>query len=85
MVVDMEVKLFLGRLLIILGALFVAEVINLIIHYVKYKRYKNWKSWYTFARYMRDEMNALDEVCLMLICVAALVVIAGWLFEPLMN
>lgn len=81
----MEKALFLGRLLIILGALMVAEVINLIVHYVEYKRYKNWKGWYTFTRYMRDEWNVLDGAWWMLICVAALGAIIFWLFEPLMN
>ena len=77
--------LFLGRLLIILGALMVAEVINLIVRYVKYKRYRNWKDWYTFAHYMRDKLNVLDCVCLALVFVAALGAIIFWLFEPLMN
>lgn len=81
----MEMKLFLGRLLIILGALAVAEVINLIVHYVKYKRYKNWKVWYTFTRYMRDEWNVLDGVWCALVCIAAIAVIVVWLLEPLMK
>lgn len=81
----MEKALFLGRLLIILGALMVAEVINLIVHYVEYKRDKKWKWWYTFTRYMRDEWNVLDGAWSMLICVAALGAIVFWLFEPLMN
>ena len=81
----MGMALFLGRLLIILGALMAAEVINLIVHYVKYKRYKNWKVWYTFTRYMRDEWNVLDVVWCALVCIAAIAVIVIWLFEPLMN
>ena len=78
-------KLFFGRLLILLCALMVAEVINIIVRYVKYKRYGRWKEWYTFTKYMRDKLNALDLIWLWIICFAALGAIIFWLFEPLMN
>ena len=80
----MGMALFLGRLLVIFGALMVAEVINLIVRYVKYKRYRGWKVWYTFKLYMRDEWNVLDGVWCVLVCIAAIAVIVVWILEPLL-
>ena len=79
----MEVKLFLGRLLIILGVLLAAEVINLIVHYVGYKKYKNWKGWYTFILYLKDNYNGLDAFWAVAFVVVLIALVCFWLFEPL--